>query len=915
MSEKILDSKIQIPIRFRNFIAREELLEILKDSSEKVVVLNAGAGFGKTMLLTYYAVEAQDKCAWYHLSTLDNDIMTFIKYLSCSLNKVLEDFKFNYDNQSNKGGSELIESLANEFAIYISQFSEYNISILLDDFQEINNEEIYNFLSILINNTNENLRLLLATKGSFPKFLARYLLQGSVAVLNDRKLAFNRNEVLRILSDIKTINDINLCADFILDYTEGWPAGIIAICLSLRNERKIIDKDEIISLCKESKVYDYVMYEIFKKLPFDIQTFLIHTSVLNILSADLCNAVMNTTTAKSTLDYLVQENIFVIMLSGKGNVYRYHSIFKDYLRNQINKNVEFEILKKAAVYCLNKGDYEQAAEYAITCSDAALVQSALELTGLKMITLGETLTLNRWIDFLNSSNAKLSARTKKVLASYYYCRKDPIKAYEFIESACEDFEREGNENDYVDAVLQKIGYLEERYELSLCMKEITAALTFVKRKFSVNWYILQSKKMELLLLLYDEEEAVNTAEEILNGSTLYIRGGKEALVNSIRESAKQVQKAGKLRLEEEKQEEAYCSQSKVVTNYCNWCKIQYLYMNQEEKAAYDTAVPYLEQPQACDIFTSYIMVVGCILLLRQERREEAASLMLEADRFFEQYQMEFPKIRKEDLKLLTDTYQFSAGQRDSGRIVIKCFDNGAVYVDKQNQEIKWRTKKTYELFAYLFDRQGKAVSKDNIIGVLWPDMPLDKAAILFHTTLSYLRKSMGELNLAELLQSRSNGYLLDVGMIGTDYELLTDIYRKVQEQQFDEADVPELTDLYKSAYFENINSEWVINKREHLERIYIGCCKCVAEELIRRRRYSDSAAILAKAIKLDPYSEELLTLILKAYGAVGDIKSVKAYYEDARKVTKEELDSEISGEIEELYENILHKKVGAALAE
>jgi two-component SAPR family response regulator len=910
LSEKILDSKIQIPIRFRNFIAREELLEILKDSSEKVIVLNAGAGFGKTMLLTYYAVESQDKCAWYHLSPLDNDIMTFIKYLSCSLNKVLSGFNFNFDNQSNLSGNELIESIANEFAIYISQFSEFNISILLDDFQEINNEEIYNFLSILINNTNENLRLMMATKGSFPKFLARYLLQGSAMMINDRKLAFNREEVLRILNDIRTINDINLCADFILDYTEGWPAGVIAIALSLRNERKTIDKDEIIALCKESKVYDYVMYEIFKKLPFDIQTFLIHTSVLNILSTDLCNAVMNTTTAKGTLDYLVQENIFVIMLSGKGNVYRYHSIFKDYLSSQISKSVELEILKKAAIYCLNKGDYEQAAEYAISCNDVDLMQTAFELTGLKMVQLGETLTLNRWIDYLNASNAKLTARTKKVLSSYYYSKKDPVKAYEFIESACEDFKQEGNENEFVEAILQKIGYLEEQYELSLCMKEITAALAFVKRKFSVNWYILQSKKLELQLLLYNEADAVSTADEIVNGTMLYIRGGKEAVVVSIRDSAGYVAKVGKLHL---KEEDIFPNEmnipSRVIFDYCSWCSIQSLYRKQEEGKAYDLAVPYLEQLQTNDIFTAYIKILGCVILLHQGRTEEADSLMMEADKFFSQYQIEFPKLLKEDSRLLKETYQFSVSKKGNSKIFIKCFDNGTTFIDNQSQEIKWRTKKTYELFAYLFEKQGKAISKDNIISVLWPDMPLDKAAILFHTTISYLRKSLAEQGLNDLLQSKSNGYLLDNENIESDYDQLTDIYQKVQGRQYKEIDTPlTLIDLYKAPYFDNIAGEWVINKREHLERIYITCCKELAEYLIDNFWYQESAEILAKVIKLDPYSEELLVLIMKAFGALGDYKSVKAYYEEAKRVMKQELDSEISSEIQDLYDEIIHKK-------
>jgi len=138
-------------------------------------------------------MESYDRCAWYHLSSLDNDLMTFVKYLSCSLNKVIDSFNFNYDNHENLSGDKLIDSIANEFLIYLSQFSEYKISILLDDFQEISNDEVFEFLTILIRNTSDNIRLLMATKGSFPKFLARFIMNGIAVTINDKQLAFNRD--------------------------------------------------------------------------------------------------------------------------------------------------------------------------------------------------------------------------------------------------------------------------------------------------------------------------------------------------------------------------------------------------------------------------------------------------------------------------------------------------------------------------------------------------------------------------------------------------------------------------------------------------------------------------------------------------------------------------------------------------
>lgn len=852
MSDKILDSKIQMPIRLKNFVSRRELLDRLMDSSVKVVVLNAGAGFGKTMMLANYAMESSDKCAWYHLSSLDNDIMTFIKYLSYSLNKAIDSFNFYYDNHDNLSGGKLIDNIANEFLIYLSRFSDMHISIVLDDFQEIDNEDTYDFLTILIRNTSDNIRLLMSTRGAFPKFLARFMLHGSAMVINDKELAFNRDEILRILENIPTIDDIHLSVDLILDYTEGWPVGVMAIVLALKNERRTIDKEVIVRLCKESRVYDYIMYEIFKKLPYDIQTFLINTSVLNILSPDLCNAVMNITTAKSTLDYLVSENVFVIMLSGKGNVYRYHSIFKDYLCSQISKSTEQGILKKAAMFCLNKGDFEQAIEYAVSCNDMELMQAAFEEIGMSAINSGKAIMLGNWVDILLNSEAKLTCKTRKILSAYFYQNGDMAKALEYIDGLCEDCRNDGNENEYVDAILLKNRYLEEKSDISLCFDDILTALSIIKIRYSYNWYLLKFRKMELELLQSNESEAVKTAEDIIGGSMIYIRGVKKEQVNEIKSTASAVYEFGSHHINDEAVQVGNVSiASEPVKAYLYWCQIHYLYLNDEKEKALNLALPYLEEQQTLNIYTAYIKIVGCVILLHDKREDEAQVLIQDAGRYLGNLQQDYPRLLKQDLRLIKNAFSFAADSINYKKVYIRCFENGEIFVDGQILSIKWRTKKTFEMFAYLFDKYWKAVSKDNIIGVLWPDMPSDKSAILFHTTLSYLRKNLSENHLADLLCGKSGRYMLDIDKIDSDYEILMDIQRKLHSNKPDDRiPLEEITDLYKSTYFENISSDWIINKREHLERIYINCCKTIAKLLLEAERFLDCIVLLEKVIKM-----------------------------------------------------------------
>ena len=88
-----LESKIQTPTAPRNFLVREPLIQRLNDAEERLIIISAGMGYGKTVLLTHYAKRYPDKCAWYHLSSTDNDIMVFARYLGKSVAKVFPEFE------------------------------------------------------------------------------------------------------------------------------------------------------------------------------------------------------------------------------------------------------------------------------------------------------------------------------------------------------------------------------------------------------------------------------------------------------------------------------------------------------------------------------------------------------------------------------------------------------------------------------------------------------------------------------------------------------------------------------------------------------------------------------------------------------------------------------------------------------
>ena len=84
-------------------------------------------------------------------------------------------------------------------------------------------------------------------------------------------------------------------------------------------------------------ILDYLVEEVLEIQTPELQSFLLHTSVLERLSGPLCTAVMGPSLregleAQSILEKPYQANLSVVPLDDYRTWYRYHRLFRDLLR-------------------------------------------------------------------------------------------------------------------------------------------------------------------------------------------------------------------------------------------------------------------------------------------------------------------------------------------------------------------------------------------------------------------------------------------------------------------------------------------------------------------------------------------------------------------------------------------------------
>ena len=73
------NNKIQVPNVDREY-TRRLADDLLSSQQADLILLNAGAGYGKTQALANYVRQFTGKSAWYSLSATDNDLMSFIRW-------------------------------------------------------------------------------------------------------------------------------------------------------------------------------------------------------------------------------------------------------------------------------------------------------------------------------------------------------------------------------------------------------------------------------------------------------------------------------------------------------------------------------------------------------------------------------------------------------------------------------------------------------------------------------------------------------------------------------------------------------------------------------------------------------------------------------------------------------------------
>ncbi|WP_027875077.1 LuxR C-terminal-related transcriptional regulator [Spongiibacter marinus] len=439
---QIIGPKLKPQKQIPNHFSRSELCSTIFSEAEPrgLILINAPAGSGKSTFMSELYDRSKSlsrESYWLSLDEDDNELAIFAKYFIASTasfdNKVAaRELSLLHSNVSRDYTTLLNSTLSRLIS------SDKQISIFLDDFQFITNDEIIRFLDKFISHCPSNIQLVISSRVRPTIDVEKVKLAGLLTEVTQEELNLDASQITDFLKNGHSIECTRESAELLKTTTEGWVAGIqlAAIAVSKSGEEF---SDFIQTYTGSNKsLSEYLFNTVLQRLSPDIREFLLLTSPLIRFSAELCNYVTSTENSYLILDFLEGNNIFIISQDENREWFRYHHLFSDFLKSELlrkNSTKYKEVCSRAAEWSDNEGYITEAIQYYLatdTYERAAelIVKRAPELALYK----GDHHTI---LDWMRRLPGDYHTNNPKILLNHAWScafSRDPSKAIDLCET-------------------------------------------------------------------------------------------------------------------------------------------------------------------------------------------------------------------------------------------------------------------------------------------------------------------------------------------------------------------------------------------------------------------------------------------------------------------------------------------------
>jgi DNA-binding CsgD family transcriptional regulator/tetratricopeptide (TPR) repeat protein len=368
----------QASLASRHIIERPRLTRLLDETTARVILLVAPAGYGKTTLARQWL--AQRPHVWLEGSTALADVAGLIRKLGDALQAFGEpDDGRLIDVLHSVHDLGALEAVAGLQAERISSWPE-DAWLAIDEYESIAASEASDaYIEHLLRASKVRL---LVTSRVMPRWAtSRRRLYGDHLIVSREQLAMTDVEARKVLQgrDAQVVPTL-------ISSAAGWPAVLGLASLSEAQEP---------SARLPQALYDYLADELFKRAPTSLQSALPQLALLRTVTPDIVAAAFGANSAPE----MIRKAKELGFLNGEGSRLSFHPLLRAFLRRKASAPRHEETVDQLLNFLLKSQAWDEAFDVIRDASRPAALVTLFELAHEPLLKSGRTATLAEWLAF------------------------------------------------------------------------------------------------------------------------------------------------------------------------------------------------------------------------------------------------------------------------------------------------------------------------------------------------------------------------------------------------------------------------------------------------------------------------------------------------------------------------------------
>lgn len=514
----ISKTKIIVPYRRHELLFRPHLLERMKSLLDnKLLLLSAPAGYGKTSLLIDLAHHVDMPVCWLSLDPLDRDPQRFLAYLIASLAEKFPRIgeasrpQLNRLKSIEEDAESLLITLTNEIYDQI----EDDFLLIIDDFHLLDDFPV---ISMLVNRflelVVENCHVLLSSR-SLPNLpdVTLMVAREQVAGLSHAELAFTPQEVQALYAQNYHEHLSDEAARELIDQTSGWITGMV-LSNSLGTAR-----------VSGVDTFAYLGRQVLDQQPEPVREFLMRTSLPEEFNTEFCEMVLGPLYEEpqnwfNFMSLIFEKNLFILPLDDDGRWLRYHPLFREFLQTRLREERPHElrpILERMVLYYEKAGEWEKAYYTCKELNDPEALAGVIERAGTAMLQTA-LVTLEGWINSLPPAMVRTRPGLISLRGPMLALKGNLEESKALLDTAVASYQNDSDTAGLALALTRRANTLRLLGEYEGSLQDVEKALTYAEADLSLQPLYAEALRLKGLNLyrLGQSRRAIEVLEHSLS---------------------------------------------------------------------------------------------------------------------------------------------------------------------------------------------------------------------------------------------------------------------------------------------------------------------------------------------------------------------------------------------------------------